>query len=75
MRPLPDSLSNLQYAPGITLSKAVIHAAAMDAAKRNMRRQGRTVLNEDDVACFQSCFDSLFELTGGPSGWFDLPPE
>jgi hypothetical protein len=75
MLPLPQSILDLQHAPGVPLSKALIHAAALDAAERQMRRQGRIVLNEDDIERFHACFDRLFDLCGGIDGWIGLPSE
>lgn len=55
------------------LTRAMVHDAAMDAAKARMRADGRAALSEDDVEVYIEAFDRLFLTIGGPDAWLDLP--
>ena len=57
----------------MTLTKAIVYAAAKDAAERSRKSRGVSVM--DDVAndAYHAEFDRLFDIIGGPEGWIDLP--
>ncbi len=51
------------------LTKAIIYAAAMDAAVSAKRR------GEDQEDAYFAVFEKLFALIGGEEGWMDLPAQ
>ena len=60
------------------MTKAIIYAAAMDAAEHNKRQRGFSAAYPeawDDEAndAYHAEFDRLFAIIGGPEGWMDLP--
>lgn len=55
------------------LTRAMVHDAAMDAAKSRMRAEGRATLSDEDVEVYVEAFDRLFLTIGGPDGWLRLP--
>jgi len=57
----------------IKLTKALIYAAALDAAERSKRARGVKIM--DDIACdaYHDAFQKLFKLIGGVEGWIYLP--
>jgi hypothetical protein len=59
----------------IKLTKALIYAAATDAAERSRRKRGLAAWDEEasDVYCEE--FNRLFEAIGGADGWINLPRE
>jgi hypothetical protein len=59
----------------IKITKALIYAAATDAAERSKRTRGLAAW--DDVASNAYCeeFNRLFKAIGGAEGWMDLPRE
>lgn len=71
----PRPASRASTPRGAVLTRALVHAAAMDAAKASMRRAGRSVMNEEDAERFHAVFDALFQRIGGPEGWLALESE
>ena len=56
-----------------TLTKALVYAAALDAAERSKRVRRSSVTDDEAAEAYQAEFDRLFEAIGGPEGWIDLP--
>jgi hypothetical protein len=59
----------------IKLTKALIYAAATDAAERSRRERGLTDWDEEASDAYCEEFNRLFEAIGGAEGWMDLPRE
>lgn len=57
------------------LTKAILYAAARDAAERSKRKRGLTVTDDEANDAYHAEFDRLFDLVGGPEGWMELPAE
>jgi hypothetical protein len=57
---------------GAVLTRALVHAAAMDAAKASMRAAGRSAMNDEDADRFHAVFEALFQRIGGSEGWLEL---
>jgi hypothetical protein len=55
------------------VTKALIYAAATDAAVRNMRSAGRAVMSDEDRDAYQIEFDRIVAAIGGIDAWVDLP--
>lgn len=56
----------------MTLTKAILYAAQLDAYKAAKRR-GIDAEEAADIG--QAEFDRLFQIIGGPEGWMELPTE
>jgi hypothetical protein len=59
----------------VPATRVLVHAAAMDAATRRMRAQGRTTLSDEDVDVYIATFDRLFHALGGVEGWLAMPSQ
>jgi hypothetical protein len=57
------------------LTKAIVYAAALDAAHRSMRKRGLAVMDDEGNDACHAEFDRLFEAIGGAEGWIELPRE
>ena len=57
----------------MTLTKAIIYAAAQDAAERSKRARKVEVMDEDADDAYHAEFDRLFASIGAPEGWMELP--
>ena len=55
-----------------TLTKALIYAAANDAAARSCRARGLKAWDEQASRAYHAAFDRLFQFIGGADGWIDL---
>ena len=55
------------------VTKALVYAAALDAAERSKRLRRSPVMDDEAAAAYDAEFDRLFEAIGGPQGWIDLP--
>ena len=55
------------------LTKALIYAAALDAAERSKRKRGVAVTDNEASDAYFETFDQLFDAIGGAEGWMDLP--
>lgn len=56
----------------MTLTKALIYAAARDAAERSKRARNIQIMDDAAADAYQAEFDRLFSVIGGPEGWIDL---
>lgn len=56
-----------------SLTKALVYAAALDAAERSKRERGVKIMDDAANDAYHETFDRLFAAIGGPSGWIDLP--
>lgn len=56
----------------MTLTKAILYAAAMDAGERSARKRGLKAIDDEANDAYHAEFDRLFELIGGPEGWMEL---
>lgn len=57
----------------LKLTKAIIYAAAMDAAERSKRKRGLAVMDSEAEDAYYTEFDRLFHAAGGAEGWMNLP--
>lgn len=55
------------------LTKAIVYAAAMDAAERSKRKRGITIMDDEANDAYHDVFDRLFIAIGGAEGWINLP--
>ncbi len=58
----------------LRLTKQLIYAAALDAAKRSAHERGINKMDEQCADAYHAEFKRLFEFVGGPEGWMELPP-
>ena len=56
----------------MTLTKAIVYAAAMDAAERSKRKRNVPIMDDEANEAYHAEFDRLFAIVGGPNGWIDL---
>jgi hypothetical protein len=68
----PDHLSN-DGVLTMKLTKAIIYAAAFDAAERSKRQRNGAIMDQEASEAFYEELDRLFCLIGGAEGWIDLP--
>jgi hypothetical protein len=54
----------------MTLTKAIVYAASMDAYQ-SAKRRGKS--QDDCNDAYHAEFDRLFTAIGGPEGWMNLP--
>jgi hypothetical protein len=59
----------------VVASRSLIHAAAMDQARANMRSAGRTAMDDEDTDVFVAVFDRLFHELRGPEAWMAMERE
>lgn len=55
------------------LTKAIVYAAAFDAAERNKRKRRVKITDDEAAEAFQNEFDRLFAFIGKEDGWIELP--
>ena len=57
----------------MTITKAIIYAAAMDAAERSKKLRGLSVMDDEANDAYHAEFDRLLAAIGGDEAWMDLP--
>lgn len=55
------------------LTKAIVYAAAFDAAERSKRDRGIVMIDDEAANAYDREFARLFAAVGGPAGWMELP--
>jgi hypothetical protein len=58
-----------------TLTKSLVYSAALDAAKRDMRKRNLQVMDDAANDVWHAEFDRLFASIGGVEAWIDLPQQ
>jgi hypothetical protein len=57
----------------IKITKAIVYAAALDAANRIKRRKQLAAWDEEANDAYHAEFERLLAVVGGDEGWMDLP--